>query len=264
MPDRPDVAVWAVRLDLDPDALARVAGILAPDERARAGRLRRPADRDRFIAGRAQLRQVLGRYLDADPASIRFGCSAAGKPSLAEATDDARGLKFNVSGSGRLGLIAIRAGCEIGVDLEFVRDVPEIDRRSAQLLSASERSDYDHLPSADRPRRFFDYWARKEALAKCDGSGLGTGLDRYSLHPWPGDRACRIETSHDGEAASLWVMPLALPVAGYAAAIASERQMAEVTTRWWNPAAAPRPAYSSSGSIARASSPTKRSSRMLR
>ncbi len=231
-----EVIVWVVRLDLEAAALSRLEGILSSDERARAGRFRRPGDRARYVAGRARLREILGHRLDVDAAAIRFHYSPFGKPRLAEGPD-AASLQFNASGSEALALIALRCGAEVGVDVECLRATPDADSLAARMLSAGEQADYARLPATERPRRFLEYWVRKEALAKSLGTGLRERFDRLSLCPWPEGRACRIELPRGSGTAARWVAPLSLPDAGYCGALASSEPFGEVDVRAWPPRA---------------------------
>jgi 4'-phosphopantetheinyl transferase len=234
VPEFREAAAWALRLDLEPAALALLSTVLSPDEHARADRYRRPADRARFIAGRAQVRQVLGRFLDTGPAEIRFARSPTGKPTLATG-EDATPLHFNVSGSEGLALIALRQGAEVGVDVEAIRAMPETDALAARMLSKDEQAQYSRLPPADRERRFFEYWVCKEALAKSLGTGLREGFDRLSLHPWPSGGTFRLDVPRDRGWVSQWVAPLSLPEPGYVGAIASSRPLGAIDVRWWDP-----------------------------
>jgi phosphopantetheinyl transferase len=98
------------------------------------------------------------------------------------------------------------------------------------LLSESEHAQFDLLPAAQQADRLIDCWTRKEALAKALGSGLRQGLDRLSLHPWPGHQAERVECATD----TLWVAPLALPRESHVAALASTAPVREVRCGWWD------------------------------
>jgi len=225
-------AACIIRLDLPPAALARLSGLLSPDELARADRLRRPTDRARFVAGRAQLRQLLGKRTGTDPAALRFEYSPAGKPSLAPA----RGgdpLQFNASGSDGFALVALRCGAAVGVDLEAIRARPDGDALATGLLSGDERAEFFRLPETERTGRFFEYWVRKEAVAKAIGTGLGEGFDHLSLHPWPGSGVFRLDVAGRKGPSPLWVAPLALPVPGFAAALASSSPFGTIDVHEW-------------------------------
>src|SRR3954463_3524068 len=104
--------VWSVALDAQP---ASVGAALSEDELLRAARFKVEDGRRNFVATRGALRILLGRYLDEDPAAIRFTASKNGKPGLVHPSMPL----FNVSHSGDAGLIAI-ARADVGVDIEEV------------------------------------------------------------------------------------------------------------------------------------------------
>ncbi len=112
------------------------------------------------------LRLLLARYLDADPRELRFELGAHGKPALEGGAD----LRFNLSPSGELLLVAVATGMEVGVDVEVApeRGRGEIDepaiaartywaaRRPNDLRSWTGRSARGEFPAAPgrcaRPR----------------------------------------------------------------------------------------------------------------
>lgn len=161
-----EVHLWIAALE--------ATGWPAPDglpsaERRRAGRILRPGSGARWAASRWALRTVLGRYLDEEPALIAIEADELGKPRLA--ADPVR-LRFNLSHSGARALIAVAAGCEVGVDIERAtpgRDFVALAERSFEpdvVETVREAS------PERRPGVFYAAWARHEALAKCDGGGL--------------------------------------------------------------------------------------------
>ena len=77
------IHVWAFALDLEADRLSALRQTLSPEEGARAGRFRFARHRDRFVAARGQLREVLARYLDVPPGALAFAYGPQGKPFLA-------------------------------------------------------------------------------------------------------------------------------------------------------------------------------------
>jgi len=143
---------------------------LAPDELQRAARYRRRRDRQRFVARRAALRATLGRGLGRHPAALRFRYGPAGKPRL----EDAPALHFNCAHSDGLALIAT-AETEIGVDLERVVDVPELEAIAARFFSPAERAAIDDIEA------FYRCWVRKEAYLKARGTGLSASTRAFSV-----------------------------------------------------------------------------------
>jgi 4'-phosphopantetheinyl transferase len=136
------IHVWRARLDAERWPSAER---LPRPERARAARIQRPQARRRWVASRWALRGVLGRYLRRDPAAIELETGVRGKPAL---PDPAGSLRFNLSHSRDLAVVAVARGREVGVDVEWID------------------------PRGDRPAGFYASWTRREAVAKCAGAGL--------------------------------------------------------------------------------------------
>ena len=178
------VHVWSAGLDLPAGALSSLAALLDGDEAARARRFHFERDRRHFTAARGFLRLLLGRYLDAPPARLRFGYGARGKPFVASPSDNP--LCFNVSHSHGRALFAFARGREVGIDLEagarLGDDWPGLVRR---IFSARERGELFSLPAERQRAAFLNGWTRKEAFLKATGQGLVDGLQsiEVSLDP---------------------------------------------------------------------------------
>jgi 4'-phosphopantetheinyl transferase len=172
-------------VDRRPDQLAWLAGLLAPEEKARADRYRFAGDGNRFTARRAIRRWVLARYLGADPASIAFAAGPHGKPELS----GERELMFSESESCGLALIAVARRARVGVDVEGIRTLPGAAQIIERFGTAVERAAHGRLLPEDRERGFFSWWTAKEALAKALGTGLDDSLSgRTHAFSW-----CRTE-----------------------------------------------------------------------
>src|SRR5207248_11552001 len=78
------VHVWSAALDLDHHLLESLTPLLDPDERQRAERFHFLKDRLRYIAGRGQLRLLLGQYLGIAPEAVRLCYGPHGKPALVD------------------------------------------------------------------------------------------------------------------------------------------------------------------------------------
>lgn len=220
---------WNFDLDLEVPALARLLPLLSVDEIVRANRFQTSRDRARYVAGRCGLRQILGHCLGLTPTSVQFTYSSFGKPALVT-RDGKSSLHFNASGSGGSAIVAVHPCAAVGIDIERVRVLTDLSAIAGMLLSESEHGEFAKLAAVQQAGRIFDYWTRKEALAKALGTGLRQGLDQLSLHPWPGQIAQRVESGTD----ALWVAPLTLQAEGYVAALASVIPVTEVRCERWD------------------------------
>lgn len=173
-----EVHAWCARLDVPPETSARLYATLTRDERNRSSRFRFERDRQRFIVAHGVLRDVLGRYLRTTR-EIAFAYNAFGKPDLSPVFGSR--LKFNLSHSAGLALIAVAADSDVGVDLECIGaqcDYAEIARHH---FSAVEIDQWLALPDHLRAEAFFNCWTKKEAYLKARGEGLAIPLNSFSV-----------------------------------------------------------------------------------
>jgi 4'-phosphopantetheinyl transferase len=223
------VDVWATSLDPAPPTLARLERWLDADERDRAARFVFARDARRFLIARGTLREILAAYLGATPDAVRFVYAAAGKPALAEPFTPAR-VEFNVSHSGEIALYAIGSSGRLGVDVEQIRPLDELEALATRNFSAAEQRALFALPSAQRAAAFFACWTRKEAFIKALGDGLSYPLEAFTVSFAAGEPARLLEVGGAPAAAARWTL-VALDVGvGYAAAVAVDRP-ATVTVR---------------------------------
>ncbi len=170
-----EVHLWWVEVGgADGPALAW----LSPAERLRAQRFHQERDRRRYVARQAAARRILAAYLGREPGSIAFGEGSHGKPYLAglgepgRASGEKARVRFNLSHSEGRVLVAVARDREVGVDVEAVRILPDMERMAAQVFTPFERTVLDGLAPAARPAAFFRGWTRKEAALKALGDGF--------------------------------------------------------------------------------------------
>jgi 4'-phosphopantetheinyl transferase len=170
------------------------------------------------VVSRAALRLLLGRYLDLDPAELRFAARATGKPRL----DPGSPLRFNLSHSGALALIAVARDAELGVDVEQVK--PRADRADVgrRVFTEAERE-----AAAAGDDAFFRHWVAKEAFVKATGRGVTSLRSFEVLLDAPGG-ARLVHVGGDPEEAARWTLaPLDLEP-GYTGAVVVEGPGAKV------------------------------------
>jgi len=211
--------VWAIRLVADESRLQSLEAMLSADERARAQAFRTVDVRRRFIAARGELRTILAHYLNESPEGITFAFEHRGKPRLGDA-HVATNLKFNLSHSADLALLAVVKDCDVGVDIEEVRDVKDLEHLVQRYFHPAEADDVMSA-KADRNAAFFKCWTAKEAVLKAFGSGITEALDHFRV-PTCETAGGWVDVSAMPkfvEASACWIERLA-PCDNYEAAIA--------------------------------------------
>lgn len=214
-----DIHIW--RADLDPPIIGfqKLYQMLSIDEKVRAERFHFEKDRRRFIVGRGTLRTILGCYLNVGPSRLHFCYGKHGKPALAD-TFGKGAILFNMSDSEGLALYVFTRDHEIGVDIEHIRDIPEMDQIAERFFSARENAVFRSLPESKKREAFFNCWTRKEAFIKAKGEGLGLELDQFEVSLAPGERAALLSTNGDPQEASRWSLRELDPGPGVTAALA--------------------------------------------
>jgi 4'-phosphopantetheinyl transferase len=214
--------------------LAPLKEHLSPDEKARAGRFVFARHQRRFAAGRGALRAILGGYLDRAPARLRFEYGPHGKPSLA-APEAESGLRFNLSHSQGLALVAVTRFRELGVDVEEVRPLVDAQPIAARCFSAEENRVFLGVPAADRLAVFFNCWTRKEAYLKALGDGLARPLDTFDVTLRAGEPARLVRVRGDEEEAARWSLRALEPAPGFVGALSVEGQDWTLACGAWPP-----------------------------
>jgi 4'-phosphopantetheinyl transferase len=213
-----EVHVW--RASLDRPAADYVI-LLSRDEQDRANRLRLEQLKRRFIVGRGTLRVILGRYLNAPPEKIKFEYHANGKPSLADGLLQPE-LRFNLSHSEEIVLLAVTQKHEVGIDLEYLRSSLDAGKLANQFFSPSERIELEALPADKRLDSFFSGWTRKEAYLKARGEGMTHPLDHFSVSMDCDKPAKLLDVKGDPRELSRWSFHTLAPAPGYIGALVVE------------------------------------------
>ncbi len=197
----------------------RLEMVLSSEERDRAKRFATAELRHSYVARRGLLRLLLGEYLGADPQALRFGYGGCGKPFLAEPFA-ASGLRFNLSHSGGLVVLAVSRSRELGVDIERLRPQTDVDQTLRRYFSRRERSAILGCPRPERERLFYTGWTRKEAYLKASGQGLSFSPERVEVSVLPGEAPRLIEVAGCPGEPFRWSLVHLEPSLGYVGALA--------------------------------------------
>lgn len=177
------VHIWHQSLLVSSEHIQMLSSLLSQDERQRASRFRHELSRQQYIVGRGSLRRILSQYLNFKPEQVQFGYSQMGKPFLM--TDSMpSSIQFNLSHSDQKMLVAVSAGSQVGIDLEYLHKTLEITTLSKRYFSTHEQHLLLASPQNQRTSLFLQLWTCKEALLKASGSGL-KGLEHIEVLALP-------------------------------------------------------------------------------
>jgi surfactin synthase thioesterase subunit/phosphopantetheinyl transferase len=182
-PDADEVHLWHAFLDELP-ALGEALNELSPAERDRAARLRRPVDRRRYVARCALLRRLLARY-GVPVLTEELPAGPRGKPGLPAG----QAVRFNASHSAGRALIAVTSGMEVGVDVERVAPLADLEAFCLGAMHPDELAEHRGLPEERRLEHALALWTAKEAVLKASGDGLhvepsGLSFAGQASPPW--------------------------------------------------------------------------------
>ncbi|MFD9359432.1 4'-phosphopantetheinyl transferase family protein [Streptomyces sp. NPDC060031] len=192
-----EVHVWCWELPTrtDPDDLA----LLSTQEYERVLSFHQERDAAAFVRSHAAARRAVGELLGVPAAEVAFGrrdCPGCGDtghgpPSV---TRPALPLAISLSRTAGRGVLAVRAGTRVGVDIEALRGIHS-QNVVDMVTTEAERAVLQALtPGDERDRAFHRVWTRKEAVVKAVGVGLiGTELNELDVRA---DLTGRVEVRH--------------------------------------------------------------------
>lgn len=189
--------LWYVDLDVTAGDLRCLRQWLSHDELAKAERFHWDLDRARYIAGRAALRCVLADRLGCSPTAIRFSYGRNGKPMLEGGQEH---VEFNIAHTGGDAVIALADDAAIGVDIERLRPIADVESLSSLVFSDVERRELELAPNP--ASAFLNGWTRKEAYVKALGLGLTAPLREITVSL--SRRAVLFSTGLRDQSASNW------------------------------------------------------------
>lgn len=172
--------LWLVGVPPPEASLDPLLARLSDAERGRAAAKRIEVKRREYVTGQAALRTLLARALAVDPLAVGYRRGVKGKPYLAP-PHDGSGLLFNITHSGALVLVALARGTEVGVDVEWQNLRTDPTRVARRAFCAAERVALEAPAPDTRRARFFQLWTCKEALVKCTGLGIHSGMAEFHV-----------------------------------------------------------------------------------
>ncbi|MCY4582826.1 MAG: 4'-phosphopantetheinyl transferase superfamily protein [Chloroflexi bacterium] len=141
-----------------------------------------PRPRRQFTLCRAALRAILCEQSGCRNDQLSFGAGSHGKP-FAMAEGACLPLNFNVSHSGRHGLIALSVAGRLGVDIEERIPRRHLEELIAAVMGPEEQAELAVLREPAKLHRFYRLWTLKEALIKALGTGFSTDPSGFQAPP---------------------------------------------------------------------------------
>lgn len=213
--------LWSIYINQSRESIPRLQPLLTATEQNRANGYQSTQSRDTFILSRGYLRIILSKYLQLQPTELEFATTSKGKPYLV--TDST--LQFNLSHSRDLILYAITHNRAVGLDVEYLRELPNAVKIAQRFFSPEEAELLSNFPQNKQSLAFFQGWTSKEAFLKATGEGIAGNLGRVKVELNP---SLPPRLLPDG---SPWLLRKVIPAPGYLAILATN---AKINCRMFN------------------------------
>ena len=165
-----EVHLWVIDCQWVLASLHLGRAILSQEEMCLMQSFRNTRDQSRFWARRTGLRWILSRYLNISSDQVTYAFGEHRKPCLPTHANP-HNLRFNLSHSAELAVVAICRDREIGIDIEKVDHAFDVEEFAQYVFSDRESASL-HINPSEKVREFYRIWTRKEALLKAVGTGL--------------------------------------------------------------------------------------------
>lgn len=165
--EKNELHVWSVSLDSPEEFIENCKSVLSEGERNRIEWFTFPQVQNNYIISQGVLRSILAGYLNIEPSQVQLSKHPKGKPF---ATNDTS-LFFNLSNSGKKTVFAFSRNAEVGIDLEMIRTLPDLEELIQKNFTKKE-TDYITKNPEEKLKRFFLFWTIKESYLKAIGEGM--------------------------------------------------------------------------------------------
>lgn len=169
-----NIHIWLLDVnDFSEDYYQSLFQLLSETEVQKANRFHFEKDKKLYVFGKAVTKILAGKYLNTENDKIEFGAGKFKKPFIKGFHNQ---LQFNISHSGTKLLIAFRFGSlAIGVDIEKMNLAFDFQSIVDNYFSKNEQA------LITEPKKFYEFWTRKEALLKVTGVGLINQLQKVEV-----------------------------------------------------------------------------------
>lgn len=114
-------------------------------------------------------RLLIAEYLKLNPANLEFSYNEFGKPYIFNNKND---LQFNVSHCDNIIVLAFTNFTEIGVDVERIREIEDMDGVIDLCFTQYEKNWFSSIFDKSKIETFYKIWTVKEAFIKNIGKGF--------------------------------------------------------------------------------------------
>jgi 4'-phosphopantetheinyl transferase len=162
-----EIHLWTACSVDSNDFIAKCHSALTDLEKSKIDYYKFQDAKNNFVVSQGGLRLLLSAYLDIAPKDLKIGRHNKGKPF----SQDDYSLTYNISNSGNRVVYAISRAGEVGIDLEQIRPLPDLEELIDNNFTKNEAA-YIRKLEEEKLTRFFKFWTVKEGYLKAIGEGM--------------------------------------------------------------------------------------------
>ena len=170
-----EIHIWSSLLDQPEDLINLFHTSLSKEEKDRISKYKFKLLRDRQTVSKGLLKSFISSYLNIGTGEINFVQNEYGKPSLTPELNEID-LHFNISHSEHFGMFAFTIGKQLGIDIESVQEITNLNQIVDLCFSDSEKEWFYNSDPGLKKELFYKVWTGKEAYIKAIGKGLSFPL----------------------------------------------------------------------------------------
>ena len=170
-----ELHIWQYAVNENDYLAEKENPILSLEETEKYKKFIHEKDVVKYVCNHRFLRQVLASYLNLNPKEIEFSYTKLGKPFIKKSN-----LFYSLSRRNKYGLLAVSKDDEVGVDIEYMKDLQDVVTFSNYSFSEEEKA---MIFSEEKINieTLFTFWAFKEAYIKATGTGLSVDISKINL-----------------------------------------------------------------------------------
>jgi len=221
------IHLWHTPLNPWLKEIEELRAILSAEETSRMEQLVFQNRAEAYIVSRGVLRKILGRYLGMAPESIPIKTYSNGKPYLPGSK-----IHFNLSHSDGLFLYGLASGSPLGVDLQRVYPIANINTIIKNYFSPEEQILLNSVNENLLQDLFFAIWTAKEAYLKGTGEGFQRPPNSFTIcHK--SNSLLKFELRDNGNSISgnLWNIRKIPLASNYKAALAVKGEIIQIRSK---------------------------------
>ena len=168
--------VWSVSLDSNEEFIRNCKKFLSVPEIGRTDWFNFEDVKNNYIISQGILRFLISGYLNIDISEIQMQKHAKGKPYVSNDL----ALYFNISNSGKKCVFCFSRDSEVGIDLEMIRPLPDLEQMIEKNFTKKEVAYISKIEN-EKLNRFFLFWTIKESYLKAIGEGMRLAPDHLEF-----------------------------------------------------------------------------------